>query len=81
MDDLKTKLLFGLYVAVALVALPIVILWLIGCVIVYAVLKFEKYIVREIWENDLTTDWNKFVGVTTDFLARFRDDFLKEMEL
>jgi hypothetical protein len=81
MDDLKTKLLFGLYVAVALVALPIVLLWIIGCVIVYAVLKFEKYIVSEIWEDDLAMDWNKFVGVVSDFLARFGDDFLKEMEL
>lgn len=81
MDDLKTKLLFALYVAVALVALPITILWVIGNVIMYAVLKFEKYVVSEILEDDLTADWNKFVGVVSDFLARFRDDFLEEMEL
>jgi hypothetical protein len=65
----------------AIFAIPVIILTLCGCIVLYGVLKLNAWIVCEIWEDDLTDAWNKFVNAFTGAIDGLKELFQMEMEL
>lgn len=81
MNKFKTFALCLAYLLLALISLPFVMLTLICGLVIYGTLRVESSIVCEIWEDDLTDSWNKFVNEFAKWIDTIKDSFLMEMEL
>jgi hypothetical protein len=81
MDKTKRVIMVLLYLLSVVAAIPVAILVLLGCIVLYGVLKIENLIIRDIWEQELIDMWNKLIGLFSEAFDSFKDIFRNEMEL
>lgn len=81
MEKIKAWALAIAYCLVCIVALPIIILSVIGDFVIYGLIKLERAIVEEIDDAELTDVWNELVDAASDGFNNAREMFSMEMEL
>lgn len=81
MDKVKGYALAIAYCLVCVIALPIIILTIIGDFVIYGLIKLERTIIEEIDDTEITDMWNEIVDAASDGFDSAKEGFSMEMEL
>lgn len=81
MDKVKGYALAIAYCLICIVALPIIVLSVIGDFVIYGLIKLERAIIEEIDDTELTGMWNELVDAASDGFDSAKEGFSMEMEL
>lgn len=81
MNKFKTIMLCILYVMMAIVSIPFVMIGLICVIAIYAVLKIEVITLQRIEDDEITNAWNRTVELLHDIIDSINKLFLMEMGL
>ena len=81
MKTLKRIALMALYLLLTIISLPFIVLMFIGALVVYGTFKAESSIVCDIWDDELTEEWNQMVNAFAMMMDNLKELFVMEMEL